>query len=428
MCLNQEHRIQNTYKIQGYDTVTKRGSYKADRAEEAPGQVLDEEIATLPKKKRIMFMLVAARQRDTWLTIRDLEHVATRGYIYRLMEGFKLRGFVTSRLIPIRMVIGGFKRLTKLSGWRGTDSLLSFVSLQSLQKEGPLPRYTQIKRKKRSKTEHEPKKILVTTRPANELIGIDYAYTEELKVWVQMDPAVAAALRTKMVPPRVDDRAEQYMIQTEAFTLTLSLKDKARFDLHTLNWADALAQLCVLAGTSKSAIKSLISMVNHSIPEGFAKVEFPLFLQQLNEVNAEYKMDTEIFDETGKSIGWWVKSNINRSLTVDYEVLGKVYAVDSFLSTMSAMQHQSAVNYASIKHKALQEAEQREKDRKEAEMAMVHCSCEKTIPVMVAERYLCQICGKPLTNEQLERVQTEKREQKEKDSQDNDDSWRSSYG
>lgn len=240
------------------------------------------------------------------------------------------------------------------------------------------------------------------------MIGVDYAYTENVKVWIQMDPAVAEAVRRKMSPPTTEDPAEQYSLETEAFTLTLSRKDKARFDLYALAWPDALAQLCVISGVSKRATKTLIAMVNHNIPEGYAKVEFPLFLQQLVDLEVEYRMVTRILDEKETPIGWIIESNINRSMTIDYEVLGKVYAIDSFLSTMSAMQHQAAVNYASIKHKMLQEAEEREREQKEAEEAIAYCSCEMPKPIVVASQIICQVCGKPLTEEQLEKADDDK--------------------
>lgn len=377
----------------------------SDRADRAEGWLLEEHIATLSKKVRIQYMLIEARKRNTWLTVRHLDHVASRSHIYGLLTQFKLKGWVVSCQIPVRMIVAGVKRLTRLTGWRASDA---FLSLVSSQEEGPLSRYTQARAKRQPKADREGRKLTVLTRPASEVIGIDYAYTENVKVWVQMDPAVAEAIRHKMSPPTTEDPAEQYSLETEAFTLTLSRKDKARFDLYTLTWADALAQLCVISGISKRATKSLIAMVNHNIPEGYAKVEFPLFLQQLVDLEVEYKMVTRILDEKGKSIGWVIESNINRSMTIDYEVLGKVYAVDSFLSVMSAMQQQAAVNYASIKHKMLQEAEERERERKKAEEAMAYCLCDLPKPIMVAGQVICQTCGKPLTEEQLKRSEDDR--------------------
>lgn len=386
---------------------------KANRADkEEHGKLLEAEIATMPKKKRIQYMLVSAYQNDQWLTIKDLEHVASRGYIYTLITEWTDKGLIISRQIPVKMIVGGFKRLTKLTGWRATDKL---VSLVSSEQKGLPPRSLK-KRMFRKVKDERHGKLDVYVREADASIGVDGAYTEELKVWIQMNPAVAEALRQKMQPPGQRDRADQYSLKTEAFSVTISAKDKAQFNLHTILWHDALKQLCVIAGVSKRATNTLVSQINQAIPEGFTKVEFPLFMPGITEIVLEYNIDTAIInEETGESTGYFVSSNINKSLITDWEVLGKVYAVDNLLSTLSAMQHNSAVTYQSIKHKMLKEAEEREEKEKAAEQEMLQCSCEEPKPVLVAGKYLCQQCGRVVTKDQLKALQEE--EEKDEDNE-----------
>ena len=173
-----------------------------------------------------------------------------------------------------------------------------------------------------------------------------------------------------MNPPKKGDPAKQYALKMENLSISISNRDKAVVELLNTSWAEQLAQSCVLAGVSKKATKQLIADIIMNIPDGTCRVEFPVFLQQLNDLEVSYEMQTEIYGPDGKTTGYLIKSNINRSMLVDYEVLGKVYAVDSFLSIMSAMQHNAAVNYASIKIQQEKEATEQEEKRKASEAAM----------------------------------------------------------
>ena len=348
--------------------MSKKRSNKADRA---PSE-LENSINSIPKKIRIMNMLSYAFKNGTTLTIRDLEKVASRGYIYGLLKDFEQRGFVSVRIQRTQK--------GKTKGWLGTETLNQYISSQSSHKEGLLPRGVKFgeiartralkKRLGKKKKGRESKIIQVVTKDASRDIGIDYAYTEHIQVVTILDPAVAKALRTKLNPPSKGDHAKQYSLVMENLSLSISNRDKTVVELKTKQWADQLAQLCVLAGISKKATKQLIADINMNIPDGTCRVEFPVFLQQLNDLEVSYEMRTEIFGPDGETTGYIVQSNINRSMLVDYEVLGKVYAVDSFLSTMSAMQNNAAVNYASIKIQHEKEAQEREDKRKAAEAEM----------------------------------------------------------
>lgn len=317
-------------------------------------------------------MLSYAFQTGKPLTIRDLEKVASRGYIYGLLKDFENSGFVSVR----------FKRTLKgrTKEWMGTETLNQYISSLSSHKEGLLPRGVQFgdiprtralkKRLGKKKKGRESKTIEVLVKDATTQIGIDQAYTEHIQVTTIMNPAVAKALRTKLNTPSKGDRAKQYSLVMENLSLSISNRDKAVVELKTKQWADQLAQLCVLAGVSKKATKQLIADINMSIPDGTCRVEFPVFLQQLNDLEVSYEMRTEIFGPDGETTGYIVQSNINRSMLVDYEVLGKVYAVDSFLTTMSAMQNNAAVSFASIKLQQEKEADEQEQKRKAAEAEM----------------------------------------------------------
>jgi len=338
-------------------------SHKANKADESE---TERAIAEIPKKKRIMSLLVSYTANNKWLSVKDLQHIASRGYLYPLMKGFFSKGLVVKQ----------YRRTSKgrETIYQATDKLISLVSSQE---EGQLPRGVdfgaiprsralQKRTGKRTKS-YETQLIKVKTVDATERLGVDHAYTENIRVSIPIDPAVANRLREAMNPPSKGDRAKQHTIHIEAFTLTISNRNQGVFVLLTKQWADALAQFCIISGISKRSIKVLVAQVNSAIPDGDARVEFPVFLAALKDLEVSYEMRTEIIDDLGNPTGYIITSNINHSMLVDYEVLGKVYAVNGFLSTMSAMQHNAAVSYASIKIQMEKEAEEQEKQRIEAE-------------------------------------------------------------
>jgi len=373
---------------------------RSNKADTAQKSELDKTIAELPKKKRIQHMLVAVLKNNDWLTITDLSHVASRGYIYNLMKEFRNNGWIEER----QKILKG----RRTTGWRATEQLVSYVSLQD---SGQLPRSTEfgqipktkalakrLKKKgkgKKPKRKIETVKVIVQpTKLISDHVGIDQAYTEHIKLTLILDSAVAERLREKMNPPSKGDNARQYTLTLESITLTLSNRDKCVFILNKTLWADELSSLCVICGIPNQYIKSLVQEINLSIPDGFARVEFPVFMQQVIDLEVTYEMITRILDEDGKATGFVIESNINHSMLVDYEVLGKVYAVNNFLSTMSAMQHTSSVAYATLKLQEKKEAEDKLKALVEKEAEMLNCSCVDSSPVWIKDKYICQHCGK----------------------------------
>lgn len=349
-------------------------SNKADKADES---ILEQEIARIPKKTRIRNMLLAAYREGRWLTIRDLGLIASRGYIYNLMKEFIDNGWVKEK----QLILKG----RRTTGWQGTKKLVSFVSSQEEGQPargvdfGKIPKRRALRKRlekagKKKKTAYKADAVKVLTKPTkllSDYIGVDSAYTEKVTVTVILDPAVADRLRQVLNPPSKQDRADQYHMNTEPLSVILSGKDKCVFILKKTEWAMALGQICIMAGISRVATNGLIQQVEVSIPDGYAQTEFPIFMQHINDLEVSYEMRTEILDADGEPTGFVIVSNINRSMLVDFEVLGKVYAVDSLLSVMSAMQHSVSVAYAHMEIEKRQEAEEREKQRKETEEAFI---------------------------------------------------------
>lgn len=404
---------------------------RTDKADKAKESELEKATAALPKKKRIMYMLLSAYQRglkgekNDWLTVTDLKNYASRGHIYNIIAEFRDRGWIQERQL--------IRKGRRTTGWKGTEQLASFISSQE---EGQLPRATEFGQipktralAKRLRKAGKPKKpkyeqqtvkvITQPTKPLSDYLGVDNAYTENIRVTLILDPTIAAMLRAKMNPPGKSDRAKQYTLNLENLTITISNRDKCVLVLKTKAWGDELSSLCVLCQIPTHHIKSLIQEINLSMPDGFARVEFPVFMQQLNDLEVSYEMTTRILDDEGNPTGFIIESNINRSMLVDFEMLGKVYAVDSFLSAISALQHSVSVAYANMEIQKKKESEAKMKSLQEREAELLFCGCEETSPVLIVDKYICSHCGKQVPQD---RAETHREEKKEKS-----DDWKNNY-
>lgn len=400
-------------------------SNKADKADKDKESEFEKSLAEIPKKKRIQNMLLNAYQTDRWLTVADLSNYASRGHIYNIINEFKEKGWIVQK----QLILKG----RRTSGWRGSKLLASFVSSQE---EGQLPRSTEFgqipksralakrlrKSKKPRKPKYESKTVKVITQPTKPLsdyLGVDQAYTENIRVTLILDPAIANRMRSRMNPPGKKDNASQYSMTLENISITISNLDKCVFVLKTTAWGAELSTFCVLCGIPSNPIKSLIQEINISMPDGFARVEFPVFMQQLNDLEVSYEMTTRILDEEGNPTGFIIESNINRSMLVDFEMLGIVYAVEGFLSAISALQHGVGVAYANLEIQRKMKAEEKMKALQDKEKEMLTCSCETTMPVLIIDKYVCQHCGKVVPHD---RAETQREEKKEKS-----DAWRNNY-
>lgn len=315
--------------------MTDRG-YKANRAEEESGHLLKEEIARISKKKRTMVMLIAAWQQENWLTIRDLEYVASRGYIYTLLKAFKQRGWAISQQIPIKLIIGNVKRLIRLTGWQGTDALLSFVSSQEI---GGLPRGSK---------KPEERIVDVIVRSLNEILDTARIKFEARQVVIALDPYVTKVLRDACDRPKGElDRAKQKVHSCEAFTINIPHTGNSQVTLKDwLTWDKSMLEWMQRAGLSRSGAEIVIKQIWNQVPGGTTRAEIPILEQAVKRLKVRCNVLTrlrkhgEIYAE--------VESNINYSLhEIGLEYFGTTRWVDAIIRVLIGLQHTTMVSEAS---------------------------------------------------------------------------------
>jgi len=303
----------------------------------------------MTKKIRMLFRLVSAKSNAQWLTIRDLAPFGPRPYLYRVLAGLEKEGYVARR----------WARPAKgkpMKSWQATeagDSLLSHLP------EGQLPR-APLPRAATART------IEVMNYPLDSVLDVKNAWTENVRLNLTVQPIVADALRGKLDPPGKEDKAEQYSLITETFALTINKNDLASVILKKVEWSTALTELCLVAGLSRRTTATFIALIYARLPASIARVEIPLLAHELKEFRQRYKITTRVLKDR-KPTGKVIQSNINYSTLVDWESIGKLHLVDTFLSVMSAMQHNAVFAQEVLEDRAKEEAEKREQEQIEAE-------------------------------------------------------------
>ncbi len=334
--------------------MTGRG-YRAHSTDDESGHLLEQEITNISKKKRIMAMLIAAWQRENWLTIRDLEHVASRGHIYTLLRAFKKKGWATSQKIPLKLIVGNVKRVIRLSGWQGTAALLSAVSAQEI---GGLPR---------GSGKREERQMDVILRSLNEILDTARIKFEARQVIIALDQYVTKVLREACAPPKGRyDRASQRVHSCEAFTISIPHTGNSQVTLKDwLTWDKSMLEWMQRAGLSRSGAEIVIKQIWNQVPGGTTRAEIPVLEQAIKRLAVQCNVVTrlrkhgEIYAE--------VESNINYSLNeIGLEYFGTTRWVDAIIRVLIGLQHSTMVSEASRDkwiEDALEAVEQLRKER-----------------------------------------------------------------
>jgi len=305
--------------------------------------------APMVKRLRMLFRLVSAKSNRQWLTIRDLEPFATRAYLYAVLTRLEKEGLIARHYT--RPLKG-----RPMKCWQATDAGDSLVSKLP---EGLLPRAPQ-PRVPISKV------IEVANYPLDRKLAVSKAWTENIAVSVTTEQVTADALKRRLDPPQKDDRAEQYSLVHESFSLTINNNDLCSVILKRAEWALFLTQLCLDAGLSKRATVAFIAEINARLPEGTARVEIPVLDHEIREFKTHFKITTEL-QKNKRPTGKRVVSRINYSTLVDYESAGTLRRIDTFLAVVSALQHTSWVAQEVLEDRAKEEAEKREQEQLAAE-------------------------------------------------------------
>lgn len=240
--------------------------------------------------------------------------------------------------------------------WQATeagDSLLSHLP-EGLLPRAPLPMAP------------TQRTIEVVNYPMDRVLDLKNAWTANVRLSLTLEPVTADALRRKFDPPQKNDRAEQYSLTTDVFSLNINNNNLCAVVLKRAEWGTALADLCFLAGLSKRATTTFIAEINARLPDGTAHVEIPVLMHELKEFKQRYKITTRVLKD-GKSTRKIIQSKIDFSAWVDWESVGKLHLVDTFLSVMGAMQHNAVFAQEVLEDRAKDEAEKREQQQVEAE-------------------------------------------------------------
>lgn len=301
------------------------------------------------KRLRMLFRLVSAKSNKQWLTIRDLEPFGTRPYLYRVLGSLERDGYIAKHYT--RPLKG-----RPMKCWQATDA---GDSLLSKLPEGQLPRAPQPR-------VPIPRLIEAAIYPLDRRLAVNKAWTENVVVSLTTEQVVADALRRKLDPPQRDDRAEQYSLVHEAFSLTINNNDLSTVILKRAEWALFLAQLCLDAGLSKRTTMAFIAEINARLPDSIARVEIPVLDHEIREFRTRFQVTT-IVTKNKKPTGKRIQSRINYSTLVDHESVGTLRRIDTYLAVMSALQHTSMVAQEVLEDRAKEEAEKREQEQLAAE-------------------------------------------------------------
>lgn len=313
----------------------------------------EEAQAATTKKSKIIHRLISARVKAEWLTIRDLRSMATKSYIYRLLASLEKNGHVAHRYFyPTKG--------RRFKAWQATAQADVLVSPLSPLEEGLLPR---------PPPKREESRILeVVTRPIDKYVDTSRMYLDNARVSLELSRREAHLLRKRCNPPTRHDRADQYSLKTELFSITISKRNVAAFVLKDIEkWAKGVIDLCKSAGFSAEAAMSLMAEITTRLPDALVRVEMPVLLREIKEHRVKYDIKTRILDSKGRAVGHGIHSNINFSLNIDFESIGDLYRVDNFLSVLGSLQHSSVVAQEAIEQREKEKVEKQEKERNEAE-------------------------------------------------------------
>lgn len=317
-----------------------------------PFSLTEEERAATTKKAKIIHRLISARVKAEWLTIRDLRSMATKSYIYRLLANFVKNGHVAHRYFyPTKG--------RRFKGWQATTQADVLVSPLSPLEEGLLPR---------SPPKEANRVLEVVTRPIDKYIDTKRTYLDNARLSLELSRTEAHLLRKRCNPPSQHDRADQYSLKTELFSITISNRNVAVFVLKNVEkWSKGIIDLCKSAGFSAESTMSLIAEITTRLPDALVRVEMPVLLREIKEHRVKYDIKTRILDSKGRAVGHGIHSNINFSLTIDWESIGALYRVDNFLSVLGSLQHSSVVAQEAIEQREKEKVEKQEKERSAAE-------------------------------------------------------------
>jgi hypothetical protein len=191
-------------------------------------------------------------------------------------------------------------------------------------------------------------------------MDVDELWMEPQRVVVQLDGYTAQVLRTKCSAPSRKDKAEQRSFGTRFFTITISKKGAANLMLKEPNWPKALAQWFMVCGISQAGTNSIMSMIFAQLPDSFKRMEMPVLDRTPKRQEVQFVVSTRVGDDK-------IVSNINYSTNIDWEIFGKGYLVDQYLSVLAGTQHNQVVAMVALEQKIMQLSRQVEEMRKEKE-------------------------------------------------------------
>ena len=286
-------------------------------------------------RTKLLARLVTAKTHDKWVPRKDLLRIATRGYLDRLLPELLREGLVTRK------------------GPRGNHQYQGTELATKLLDLGPLPRGTQ---KRRERT-HD---VDVTLVPNNQLIDVQNAWMEHVRVSIKVDMHTADLMRAKCVAPGARDRAQQFSFGNKEFSITVSRRGACMLVLKELQWSKSFPDWLQACGLSANTMTNVLGQVTLQLPESFRRIEIPVLQRELKQRNVRFVIRTRAGED-------WVESNINYSTDVDLEALGTGILVDNWVAMLAATQHNAVAVLQALEQQIKDLMKKTEELRKERE-------------------------------------------------------------
>lgn len=286
-------------------------------------------------RTKLLARLVTARTYNKWVPRKDLLKIASRGYLDRLLPDMLDEGLITRR------------------GSRGKYQYQGTELATKLLELGPLPRGTQ----KRHERTHE---VAVTLVPNDQLVDVQSAWMEHVRVSIKVDGHTADLMRARCVAPGARDRAQQYSFSNEDFSITVSRRGACMLVLKELKWAKTFPEWLQSCGLSSNTMSNVLGQVTLQLPESFRRVEMPVLHREIKHRNVKFVVRTRAGDD-------WVESNINYSTDVDLEALGTGILVDNWVAMLAATQHNAVAVLQALEKQISDLVKKTEELRKEKE-------------------------------------------------------------
>lgn len=306
------------------------------------------------KKQRILARLVTARAKDTWISRKELLKIASRGYVDRLLPLLYRAGLVERRGVRGRYVYRASKQLaSKLLILGRVPRSKELAGTKEELAEAGFPRL---------KPEERPRGHTVKLRPVTEFLDPDATWIEHQKVRINLDQYTAGLLRNWCNPPSRRDRAQQRSYTSKKFSLTIAKRGSLLIIVKEKDWMRSFVEWLHQTGLSKAAISSILGKIEAHMPDRYVRAEMPVLDREVKAMDVQFVVSTRVGDEK-------IVSNINYSSSIDFEIYGKGYLVQQWLSVLAGTQHNQVVALVALEHQVADLVKTVEELRKEREAA-----------------------------------------------------------